>query len=287
MIIYDNIIKGVMNMKKVVFIFSVLFISIFTLSGVFAQEQSKCRITGTLMIKDSGSMGGGLIHFFNVETGPIPNPAKYWRVPDEIADLNEKGEFTIELPAGKYYMGAIKRISGKKDVGPPVKGDFFFISSDEKGDPKVYQIKPGEEINIGTLSEATPFEGWAMKDGLTAIEGSVLLNEEPVEGALVFGYTSPRMFGKPDFVSDKVAKDGRYILRVPEGGSYYLMARDLYGGGPPGEGSIMGVYGKEKTPTAVRVYTGESAKGININVIKFPGRGPREEGMKRFTPDKP
>ena len=270
-------------MKKVVCISIVLFVFLFSFSIVIAQEENKCRFTGTLMIKDSGPMAGGLIHFFNVEKGPIPNPDKYWRVPDAIADLNEKGEFTIELPAGKYYMGAIKRISGKKDVGPPLKGDYFFISSDEFGAPKVYDIKQGEEISIGILSEATPYEGWVMKDDITAIEGRILINEEPVAGALVFAYTAPRMFGKPDLVSDRADKDGRYILRVPEGGDYYLMARDVYGGGPPEEGSVMGVYGKQKTPTAVKVYTGESKKGMDINVIRFPGRGPREEGMSRFT----
>jgi hypothetical protein len=270
-------------MKRVVCISIVLFAFLFTFSSVFAQDQSTCRFTGTLMSKDAVPMAGGLIHFFNVEKGPIPNPEKYWRVPDAIADLNEKGEFTIELPAGKYYMGAIKRISGKKEVGPPLVGDLFFISSDETGAPKVYPVKQGEEVDVGTISEATPFKGWAMKDDITAIEGRVLINEEPVEGALVFAYAAPRMFGKPDFVSDRADKDGKYVLRVPEGGNYYLMARDVYGGGPPRDGSIMGVYGDKKTPTAVKVYSGEAKKGIDIAVIKFPGRGPREEGMKRFT----
>jgi len=272
-------------MKRIVFISIVLFAFLFTCGSVFAQEQNTCRVTGTLMSKDGGPMAGGLIHFFNVETGPVPYPDKYWRVPDALADLNEKGGFTIELPEGKYYLGAIKRTSGTKEVGPPLVGDLFFISSDEKGSPKVYTVKRGEEINIGTLSEATPFKGWVASDDITIIEGKVLMNEEPVEGALVFAYTSPRMFAKPDYVSDRADKDGRYVLRVPGGGDYYLMARDTYGGGPPTDGTVMGVYGKQKTPIAVKVYTNEAKKGIDIAVIKFPGRGPREEGMKRFTTD--
>jgi len=277
--------EGGMYMKKVVYIFIVLSAFLFISGSVFSQEQSTCRFTGTLMSKDAVPMAGGLIHFFNIEKGPVPNPNRYWRVPDAIADLNEKGEFTIELPAGKYYMGAIKRVSGKKEVGPPLVGDLFFISSDEKGAPKVYSVKQGEVVDIGTISEAIPFKGWTMKDDITAIEGKVLLNEEPVEGALVFAYTAPRMFGKPDFVSDRADKKGNYVLRVPEGGVYYLMARDSYGGGPPSDGSIMGIYGQQKSPKAVKVYTGEAKKGIDIAVVKFPGRGPREEGMSRFTSD--
>jgi hypothetical protein len=269
-------------MKKLIFLASFFFIAIFMFSVVSAQELKKGRISGKLMIKDGGPMGDSMIHFFNAETGPIPNPDKYWMVPDDITETNQNGEFTIELREGKYYIGAIKRVSGKKEVGPPLIGDFFFISQDEKGTPKLYIVKKGEDTNIGTISEATPFKGWVIKDKITAIEGSVLVDGKPVEGALVFGYTLPTMVGKPDFVSDRADKDGKYILRVPEGGSYYLMARDLYGGGPPVEGAVMGVYG-DKTPTAVTVKAGESKKGIDLKAIRFPGRGPRQEGMKRFT----
>jgi hypothetical protein len=271
-----------MDMKRLVFLASLFFIALFMLSLASAQEINKSWVRGKLMIKDGGPMGNGLVYFFNAETGPIPNPDKYWRVPDEITQINDNGEFSMELREGKYYMGAIKRVSGKKEVGPPLIGDYFFISSDEKGTPKLYVVKKGEDINVGTISEATPFKGWS-KDNITAIEGRVFINDgKPVEGALVFGYVLPTMVGKPDFVSERSDKDGKYILRVPEGGSYYLMARDIYGGGPPVEGSIMGVYGSKAVPIAVTVKTGESIKGIDIKVIMFPGRGPREEGMKRF-----
>ena len=268
-------------MKRLIFLASVLFVLFFLIGFTHAQETG--RITGKLLTKDGGmTMGGGLVHFFDAETRSIPKPDKYWRVPDEIANIDENGEFTVKLREGKYYMGAIKRTSGIKDVGPPLKGDLFFTSSDEKGSLKVYYVKKGKEINLGTISEATPYKGWSIKDNFTSIEGRVLVDGRPVEGALVLGYISPTMIGKPDFVSERADKDGKYILRVPEGGSYYLMARDIYGGGPPVEGAIVGVYGAKKMPTAVTVKTGESTKGIDIKVIMFPGRGPREEGMKRF-----
>jgi hypothetical protein len=280
------LLKGVIDMKKLIFLTFVTSIFLFMIGMigfVYAQEQNTGQISGKLMIKDGGPMVDGLVHFFNAERGPIPNPDKYWMVPDSITETTHNGEFTIKLPEGQYYMGAIKRISGKKEVGPPLVGDYFFISSDEKGTPKLYVVKKGEDINIGTISEATPFKGWS-KDKITAIDGRVFIDDgKPVEGALVFGYVLPTMVGKPDFVSERSDKDGKYILRVPEGGSYYLMARDIYGGGPPAEGSIMGVYGAKAVPIAVTVKTGESTKGIDIKVIRFPGRGPREEGMKRFT----
>lgn len=264
-------------MKRLISIISVILIFLFTIGIVSAQEIKKGRISGKLMIKDGGPMGESLVHFFNAETGPIPDPDKYWRVPDFITDIKENGEFTTELNEGKYYIGAIKRISGKKEVGPPMIGDFFFISQDKDGIPKLYSVKKGEDFSTGAISEAIPFKGWTFKEGITAIEGRVLIDDgKPVEGALVFTYLSPTMKGKPDFVSDRTDKDGKFTLRVYEGGNYYLRARDLYGGGPPAAGGIIGIYGKE-TSTAIVVNTGEIRKGIDINVVRFPGRGPKKD----------
>ena len=288
------------RMKRLISIISVILIFLFTIGIVSAQEIKKGIISGKLMIKDGGPMGEGLVHFFNAETGPIPDPDKYWRVPDYITDIKENGEFTTELNEGKYYVGAIKRVSGKKEIGPPMIGDFFFISKDEKGNPKLYSVKKGEDISTGTISEAILFKGWVIKDKITAIEGRVLIDDgKPVEGALVFAYSLSAMSDRPEFVSDRTDKDGKFTLRVYEGGNYYLRARDLYGGGPPATGGIIGTYRKEtsshllppsppgpsglvgiygkETSTSVTVNTGEIKKGIDINVVRFPGRGPKKD----------
>jgi len=287
-------------MKRLIFSTSVIVFFLFTIGIVSAAELQKGRISGKLMIKDSGPMADGLVHFFNAETGPIPDPDKYWRVPDFITDIKENGEFTTELNEGKYYIGAIKRISGKKEIGPPLIGDYFFISQDKDGTPKMYSVKKGEDISTGTISEAIPFKGCVIKDKITAIEGRVLIDDgKPVEGALVFAYRSSAMSDRPEFVSDRTDKDGKFILRVYEGGPYYLRARDLYGGGPPATGGVIGTYRKEtsthllppsppgpsglvgiygkETSTAIVVNTGEITKGIDINVVRFPGRGPKKD----------
>jgi hypothetical protein len=59
---------------------------------------------------------------------------------------------------------------------------------------------------------------------------------------------------------------------VDVGGTYYLRARDIYGGGPPVPGSIIGQYGGNE-PQGVVVNTGEITKGIDITVDRFKGRG--------------
>ncbi len=269
-------------MKRLIFLSAFFFAVFFIFSIVSAKDVKELKagaISGQLMIKNGGPMSGGSVFIFNDATGPPPSKEKYWRVPDYIAPIDNDGRFSVELPEGKYYLGAIKRISEKKNIGPPEEGDFFFAGADEKGMPKAYIIKKGEGTDIGVISEAVPFKRAIVKlrNGITAIEGTVLDTDgKPVEGALVFAYTTPTMVGKPIFASEKTGKDGKYILRVHEGGKYYLKVRDIYGGGPPVSGAIIGGYGQE-APVAVAVKTGESTKGIDINVIRFPGRGAKKE----------
>jgi hypothetical protein len=234
-------------------------------------------VTGQFTIKDSGPLANGQAFFFNDATGPAPSEAKYWRVPDHVVALDGNGRFSVELPAGKYYIGVIRRAAGRQHIGPPEDGDLFLGTQGVEGKQiPAYVVKIGEKTDVGILSGATPFRRTAVQygPGITAIEGIVLYSDgRPAEGALIFGYLSPTMVGKPTYVSERTGKDGTYILRVNTGGRYYLKVRDIYGGGPPAAGAIMGAYGQEK-PTEVVVKTGERTSGITIKVIRFPGRGP-------------
>jgi hypothetical protein len=252
-----------------------------------AREIKTGFVTGQFMIRDNGPLANGQAFFFNDATGPAPSETKYWRVPDHVAALDGNGRFSVELPSGKYYIGGIKRLSGKQHIGPPEEGDLFLGSRGSEGKPiPAYVVKTGERTDVGILSGASPFRRAAVQygPGITAIDGMVLYPDgRPAEGALVFGYLSPTMVGKPTFVSERTGKDGMYILRVNTGGRYYLKVRDLYGGGPPAAGAIMGSYGQEK-PTEVTVKTGERTSGIMIKVIRFPGRGPGGAAAKGAPP---
>jgi hypothetical protein len=132
--------------------------------------------------------------------------------------------------------------------------------------------------HIGTIAEAAPFKRAVEHgDGVTTIEGVVRDPEgKAVRGAVVFCYNKPPARGKPLFVSDKTGDDGKYILRVSEGGKYYLKVRDVYGGGPPKGGEIVGAYW-QGVPVEASVKTGEITKGVDIRVVHFPGRGPGQK----------
>ena len=234
-------------------------------------------ISGQIMIRSGVPMAGGMVYFFNDTAGPPPSISKYWRVPSESASIDSNGRFSAELDEGYYYMGAIKRISGGP-LGPPQDGDYYFLSQDEKGKPKLHSVKKGETTDIGIVSEVRPFRNSMLaKRGVTAIEGTVLdAKSRPLEGVMVYAFVTNTLVGRPLFVSDRTGKDGRYLLRVAGGGTYFLRVRNNYGGGAPAKGDIIGAYG-EGGPEGVDVKTGEVRKGIDIMAMVFPGRGPRKE----------
>lgn len=263
-------------MKRLAFLTACFFL----IAAVVASGQvaDKGKIAGKLMIEDGRPMSGGSVFFFNDATGPPPSQEKYWRVPDAVAPIGDGGRFSIELPPGKYYLGAMKKISAEKNVGPPGEGDYFLKGQDAMGNPKPFFVKKGETTDIGTIAEGAAFKREVVKYGvgITSIEGVVRDPDgKPVEGAAVFGYKKPAARGKPLFASDKTGKDGKYVLRVDEGGKYYLKVRDLFGGGPPVGGAIVGGYWQER-PVEASAKTGEATKGIDIN-IRLTEKVPQKE----------
>jgi hypothetical protein len=233
-------------------------------------------VSGQLLTLAGEPLAGGMVYFFSSTVGPPPAHDKYWRVPDFMKPIDAEGRFTVTLPEGSYYLGATKRPSGKV-VGPPREGDYFYISADDKGVPVTYTVKNGAGMDLGKIAKAVPFKSSTANygKGITAIEGTILDGEgKPVADALVFAFISAATVGRPLFTSDPTGKDGRFVLRVADSGTYYLKVRSVYGGGPPLAGEIIGAYG-EKEPTAVTVSKGERQAGITIRVRKFPVRGPQ------------
>ena len=233
----------------------------------------KGTIAGRVVLKDGGPMAGGQVIFFNAKTGPVPEITKYERTPDTVRDLDEEGRFSVDLPPGRYYLGAVKRVSGET-IGPPAEGDYVWRSADKKGRPRAYTVRAGQRIDTGT-SEAVQLnpEVLANRPNETTIEGTMIdMEGRPVAEAVVVAFESPSLKAKPVFISEKTDKAGRYLLRVSEG-TYYLRARNAFTSGPPEPGQIMGFYG-ESSSAPVMIKKGERKNDVNFRVVLFPGRGP-------------
>ena len=237
-------------------------------------------ISGRVMIDEDLPMANGQIFIFDDSTGAPPSFYKYWRVPDEVVNIGADGTFRAVLADGKYYLGAIKRKSDE-EMGPLQEGDLF-LPFYANGAPIKYAITDGSSIDLGIISGAMPFRKSILKTGtgVTAIEGTVTnLRGKPLENALVFAFPTQAMVGKPLFISEKTGKDGKYLLRVYQGGNYYLKIRNSYGGGAMKAGEIMGSYGRDR-PVAVGVKTGDTVKGIDITGTIFAGQGPKNNSKK-------
>lgn len=266
-------------MRKFVFIAIAVFLLCVpvALSISHAEDMNTGTISGQLMIKDGAPMSGGLVFLFSVQK-PLPSYDKYWRIPDFVIKMDDKGSFKADVLTGTYCLGAIKRAGMKTQIGPPVEGDYFFISQDGKGSPKKYTVQEGKTLDIGVIAEALPYKKSVVKEGITAIEGHVFDTDgSPVEGAIVFASLTQTIIGKPLFASEKTAKDGKYLLRVHEGGVYYLITRNVYGGGPPMAGEVLSTHSEKSSELdliKITVNTGEIKREVDLKGKKFAGRGP-------------
>lgn len=254
-----------------------------TMISAEADETKPGRMTGVLARKDGRPLNYGLIYLFDHFSGPPPIIEKYWRIPDEIFEVDERGRFDIELIPGTYYIAYIKH-SDPSDVGPPKKGELILISRDSKGQPVPYSLKAGEMLDIGKLSEAVPYDPVMVrpsdKEGITAIEGRILGKDgKPIAGVPVFAFMTAAAIGRPLFTSERTDKDGNFLLRVDKGGTYYLKVRGHYGGGKPDHDSVLDGE-KDEQLAEVYVETGQIVKGVLNKALTQRGPKSKRKGKE-------
>lgn len=249
------------------------FLLFFTATLSTAAEPRQGIITGKWITKAYGPMNGGQVILFNVANGPAPgsNNNSLLRPPDAGVQIDEKGKFSTEVPAGNYYLIMRKRLN-PDSAGQTEEGDHWYYARLKDGKPRTYTVKARKTTNIGTITEMAPFRKMKLvtTEGLTGIKGTVIDEQgQPVAGVRVFAYDFPGMLGRPLFASDQTSEDGKYFLNVSQQGTYYLKVRTHYGGGKPLNGELMGTYEKSETQGSVAVEKGEISSGIDIVVSKF------------------
>lgn len=186
--------------------------------GAFAG--GKGTVTGRVVGEDGTSFEGCKACFFNTDRAPAPrHDSLWWRIPDAEFDglLDINGRFTAEVEEGQYVVASVKRNEGSARFGPPAAGEQVFISE------LSVVVKTGEVVNLGTgygkaRRQDAPVENLAM------IEGKLLdRNGFPFNGGFVVADPG-------GFLSRKTSYDGSFVLYLPKGGTYRLVARDNYGG---------------------------------------------------------
>jgi len=247
----------------------------------FAEDGSG-TLTGRWITKEYGPMTGGQVLLFNKAKGPPPASHRYLRLPDHGTAIDEEGRFSLDVPAGRYYLVMRKR-EDPAAAGPPREGEPQYYARDRKGKPMEYVVKAGRTTNVGTITSFVPYRRPATPpvDGTTGIEGRVIDGKgEPVAGIRVFAYETAEMKGMPRNASGATGADGKYLLVLTGKGAYFLKARTHYGGGQPEEGELMGVYGTSEKPESVAVEEGKIRGGVDIRVQRIS----RQPGQQRVKP---
>lgn len=217
-------------------------------------------VTGKMESEDKALIFG-YVGFFST-SGRRPDPTRFWKTPDFIIPLRDNGDFNARVPEGKYYIVSIKKF--KKELGPPETGEHFFYLMDAKG-PKAIEIKSGMKLDIGT-NRTVPVTLVSEQEGLTVIKGIVTDEKgNNLSGIRVGAYSNFTVLGKPEYIARISDENGRYELRLPEGGDYYIVARSRPGG-PPISGDYYGRVGEENKPVAIN--TGQIIE-LNIKVYKL------------------
>jgi hypothetical protein len=170
----------------------------------------------------------------------------------------------MDLPDGDYVVVARKRQSGDS-TGPVVAGDnrSEFLRVTVAGGTVdlnvVAPIKVGDQRRLSEDAVVTK----------TGLSGRILDSDgKPVEAARVHVYDHVQMSERPKFVSEKTGPDGRFLIYLPAGGTYYLAARDKFGG-PPKLGDLYGRYDQGTIePSAVVIRDEEVLVDVDITVTK-------------------
>lgn len=174
------------------------------------------------------------------------------------------GGFDLVLPGGDYVMVARKRSNG--DTAGPVnagdnKSDFIRlkVTGDASDVNILAPLKVGDSRRLADKASATR----------TGISGLITdVDGNPVENARVHVYDHVQMSERPKFVSERTGPDGRYLIYLPEGGTYYLCARDKFGG-PPKLGDLYGRYDQGTIePSAIVVQADQLLQNVDITVTK-------------------
>lgn len=178
------------------------------------------------------------------------------------------GGFSLSLPPGKYFF-VLRRREGGATTGPLRIGDY----RSEISGPVT--IRPGDSRNLDFIAmkkagEDKNLPTTAADPSSTGITGIIRDGDgAPVKGARVHAYMYPQMSERPKYVSEETGSDGSYVLFFPEGGTYYLAARNRFGG-PPKLGELYGRYDDGTVePSAVHVKDDEIQENVDISVHKI------------------
>lgn len=213
-----------------------------------AEKAPRSGIRGTISFQDAPLERAYLYIYREADKG--------FKGPGYLIQPVEKGSFRVNLPPGNYWLLARKRLRGGQ-FGPIEIGDYFNYYH---GNPVSVVAGEVREVGIETITRLSMLED-DPEAPFVGVRGRILDPAgKPVARLHVFAYRKAEMTGTPEFFSAPTGLDGKFELALPEGGPFYLLARQEFGG-PAGEGELYGRHG-----AAVRVNPRDKTQEVTIHV---------------------
>ena len=217
-------------------------------------QGNAATISGRMLMKNGLPLSGGVAVAFDLQSDVIPAPGKYFRVPDFIAEIQNDGNFSLDMPPGEYAIGGVKRTDGR--AGPPRDGDVFFLLKDEKQNLKHFIVTKEESMKLGDLAEGEVFRQFSDPvELLTGITGRVLDRQgKPVSDVIVAAVFEKQSEKTNIFIAHETDSNGVFFLPLPSGGKYSLGVWDS--GGPQSASKLF--------RKSLQVETGVILQGIDL-----------------------
>jgi hypothetical protein len=244
-------------------------------------------ITGSVISGSKTPLPNCIVLIYAKQSGPPPHPFRYWRIPDLISAATPDGSFSVQVPAGTYYLMAAQK-NPTDPIGPPTKSELIYLHADATGTARPLHLASGERLNLGRVT-ATPWlpEQIQRDQGITAVKGIVVDQKgTPVANAVVFASLTKGTMGRPTFISERTDTNGQFLLRVSGGGIYYLKVRSVLGGGAPQTGEFLNTT-EEFTPLEITLQQDQIRQGVTLTVKKFSRAGGAGDDRRRETEKPP
>jgi hypothetical protein len=247
-----------------------------TSPSAMSSDSAGSGIKGRIVAKGTGEPVAGAHVYAYVDPGK-----NLIGVADHLSKgSSEDGSYTIELPAGEYYIVSRKRESGA-NYGPIVTGDLY----DHRYEHETIRVQAGKytqlDFSLVDLSEPMFFQVFTepQRKTTTGFSGNIV-NEKgvPVQGAFATAYSDNNMKRLPDFASTLSDDDGAYVLYLPQGGKWFVGGRS-HARGVPKPGEPIGRY--DGTPDhSLQVEDGAFIKNVDLVLKPFASEVP--EGYKPY-----
>lgn len=222
-------------------------------------------VVGQIVNKTDGTpVAGAYVNIYPDTLSNLLGPSQFISSP-----TGSDGRYTVEVPAGTFYVVARKRTSGDPS-GPLSKGDLY---SEHQ---RVITTVVDGKLSVVDLTVAPVKAPMFFKKAMTEQETSTGIRGrlidatgKPVPGSFAVAYTDADVKRLPDYASTLSDGQGRFVIYLPEAGDYYLGAR-VHAWDMPHPGELYGKYGGD-TPTPVSVTQDEFVTDIEIVLTPFSG----------------